>query len=158
VGSKDVDPPSRQKHFYEESRPMSEGMEHFGVSSSQTPNLEAAASEFRSKVEDAANRLSGAAEQFVAMSEGLLAAVEEARQAAERAQQAQRSVEEIKDRMSSDYGNVSSLVRDLQQRIGALATLAQPLPGESKSSESEGQSSEPQPINAGYGNPGESSW
>ena len=136
---------------------MSEGMEQFGTPSSPNQNLQAAASEFRSKVEDAANRLSGAAEQFITMSDSLLAAVEEARQSADRAQQAQRSVEELKDRMASDYGNVSSLVRDLQQRIGALATLAQPLPSESQSSEPE-HHEEPQPINAGYGNPGESSW
>ncbi len=128
---------------------MSEGMEQFGSQTPPTHNLEAAANEFRSKVEDAANRLNGAAEQFVAMSEGLLSAVEEARQAADRAQQAQRSVEELKERMSRDYGSVSDLVRDLQQRIGALATLAQPMPGEPPA---------PQPINAGYNNPGESSW
>jgi chromosome segregation ATPase len=132
-------------------------MEHFGSPTPQAPSLEAAASEFRSKVEDAANRLNGAAEQFVAMSEGLLLAVEEARQAAERAQTAQRSVEEMKDRMARDYGNVSDLVRDLQQRIGALATLAQPMPP-SQQAEPQPLHQEPQPINAGHSNPGESSW
>ena len=70
---------------------MSEGIEQFGSSAPQATNLESAASEFRSKVEDAASRLSGAAEQFVAMSEGLLSAVEEARQAAYRAQAAQNA-------------------------------------------------------------------
>jgi chromosome segregation ATPase len=135
---------------------MTEGMEQYGSHSGQAHSLEAAASEFRSKVEDAASRLSGAAEQFVAMSEGLLAAVEEARQAAERAEAAQRSVEGLKEQMSRDYGNVSDLVRDLQQRIGALATLAQPLPA--TGSEPEPLHPEPQPINSGNNSPGESSW
>jgi len=135
---------------------MSEGMEQYGSQPAQSTSLEAAANEFRSKVEDAASRLSGAAEQFVAMSEGLLAAVEEARQAAERAQTAQRSVESLKEQMARDYGNVSDLVRDLQQRIGALATLAQPMP--SSSPEPQPLHQEPQPINSGYNSPGESSW
>ena len=135
---------------------MSEGMEQFGSPSMPNRSLEAAANEFRSKVEDAANRLSGAAEQFVTMSESLLAAVDEARHAADRAQAAQRSVEELKLNMARDYGNVSELVRDLQQRIGALATLAAPLPSEPPAPQPLHQ--EPQPINAGYANPGESAW
>jgi hypothetical protein len=130
---------------------MSESMDQFGGAG--TPSLEAAAVEFRSKVEDAANRLSGAAEQFVTMSESLLAAVEEARRSSERAQAAQRSVEELRDRMARDYGNVSDLVRDLQQRIGALAVLAAPLPHEAQT-----QQSSSEPSNAGYSNPGESAW
>ena len=135
---------------------MSEGMDQHETLAPQAPNLEAAASEFRTKVEDAANRLNGAAEQFVAMSEGLLAAVEEARQAAYRAQAAQHAVEEMRDRMSRDYGSVSDLVRDLQQRIAALATLGQPMP--SQAHEPQPLRQEPQPINAGYNSPGESSW
>ena len=141
---------------------MSEGMEQFGSPAPTTnQNLEAAASEFRSKVEDAANRLNSAAEQFVSMSEGLLKAVEEARQAANRAEQAQRTVEELKQRMENDYGSVSNLVRDLQQRIGALATLAQPMPvsqPEASQPEHEQPQNQEQPVNSGYGNPGESSW
>ena len=135
---------------------MSEDMEHPESPTPPAPSLEAAASEFRSKVEDAANRLNGAAEQFVAMGEGLMSAVEEARDAANRAVAAQRTVEELKERMARDYGNVSDLVRDLQQRIGALATLAQPLA--SQPAETQPPHQEPQPINAGYSNPGESSW
>ena len=138
---------------------MSEGMEHFGSPTPASNNLEAAASEFRTKVEDAATRLNSAAQQFVAMSDGLVAAVEEARQAAERAQQAQRSVEELKERMTTDYGAVSSLVRDLQQRIGALATLAQPFPaGGEQSPPQPLHQSEPEQGESQYNNPGESSW
>jgi hypothetical protein len=131
-------------------------MEHFGSASQQPPGLEAAASEFRSRVEDAAQRLNGAAEQFIAMSEGLLASVEEARQAAYRAQAAQHAVEDLRDRMARDYGSVSDLVRDLQQRIGALATLAQPMPVEPPAPQPLHQ--EPQALNASHNSPGESSW
>jgi len=91
-------------------------------------SLESAATEFRSKVEDAATRLNGAAEQFVSMSEGFATAISEARKAADRAIAAQRSVEEMRDRLEHDYGVVSALVADLQDRISALATLARPLP------------------------------
>jgi len=132
---------------------MSEGMEPYNSPTAEPQSLEAAASEFRSRVEDAATRLNSAAEQFVAMSDSLLAAVEEARQAAYRAQAAQHAVEDLRDRMARDYGSVSDLVRDMQARIGALATLAQPLPNEQPPAS-------PQPINSGYSSssPGESSW
>lgn len=93
-----------------------------------TVSLESAATEFRTKVEDAATRLNGAAEQFVSMSEGFATAISEARKAADRAVAAQRSVEEMRDRLEHDYGVVSKLVADLQDRISALATLARPLP------------------------------
>ena len=93
-----------------------------------TASLESAATEFRTKVEDAATRLNGAAEQFVSMSEGFATAISEARKAADRAIAAQRSVEEMRDRLEHDYGVVSALVADLQDRISALATLAGPLP------------------------------
>jgi hypothetical protein len=126
-------------------------MEQYGSPPPQPQSLEAAASEFRSRVEDAATRLNSAAEQFVAMSDSLLAAVEEARQAAYRAQAAQHAVEDLRDRMARDYGSVSDLVRDMQMRIGALATLAQPLPNEQPASS--------QPINSGYSSSqGETSW
>jgi len=134
---------------------MSEGMEHFVSPTPLNRSVEAAASEFRTKVEDAASRLNVAAEQFVVMSDGLLAAVEEARQAAEHAEQAQRSVEEMRERMARDYGNVSDLVRDLQERIAALAILGQPMPS---AEEGEPEEREPQPLRAGYGSPGESAW
>ena len=91
-------------------------------------SLESAATEFRTKVEDAATRLNGAAEQFVSMSEGFATAISEARKAADRAMAAQRSVEEMRDRLEQEYGVVSKLVADLQDRISALATLARPLP------------------------------
>jgi prefoldin subunit 5 len=135
---------------------MSEGSGQLGGEMYAGRGLDAAAGEFRRKVEEATGRLNDAAEQFVAISDGLMTAVEEARQAAARAAEAQRSIEEMKERMSRDYGNVSDLVRDLQQRISALATLAQPLP--SVEPPQEPQPPEHQPANAGYGSPGESSW
>ena len=136
---------------------MSEGIEKF-ENHSAAPGLESAAREFRTKVEDAANRLSGAAEQFVTMSEGLLSAVEEARQASERAQAAQNAVEEMRDRLARDYGQVSDLVRDLQERIAALATLGQPLPSSTPSEPQQLHPQEPQAVSSGYNSPGESSW
>ena len=93
-----------------------------------TTSLENAATEFRTKVEDAATRLNGAAEQFVSMSEGFATAIADARRAADRAVAAQRQVEEMRDRLEHDYGVVSKLVADLQDRISALASLARPLP------------------------------
>ena len=93
-----------------------------------TASLENAATAFRTKVEDAATRLNGAAEQFVSMSEGFATAIADARRAADRAVAAQRQVEETRDRLEHDYGVVSKLVADLQDRISALATLARPLP------------------------------
>ena len=136
---------------------MSEALHHFVSPTPSTPGLEAAATEFRAKVEDAAGRLNAAAEQFVAMTDGLLAAVEEARQAAERAEQAQRSVEALKERLARDYGDVSELVRTLQERIAALAILGQPMPAV-HSSDVEPELPEPQPLHAGTANPGESAW
>ena len=99
--------------------------ESTGMQSAQ--GLEMAASEFRRNVQDASQRLSTAAEQFINMSEGLAEAVTNARRAAEQAQAAQAAVESIQAQMQGDYGAVSDLVRELQQRIGALAILAQPL-------------------------------
>ena len=137
---------------------MSEAIAQFSVPFNRS--LEAAAGEFRTKVEDAASRLNAAAEQFVTMSDGLLAAVAEARQAAEKAEQARRSVAELEERMARDYGNVSDLVRDLQQRIAALAVLGQTLPaaGGTPAAGAEPELPEPQPLRSWSGGPGESSW
>ena len=106
---------------------MNENITHF-TPASTSASLENAATEFRTKVEDAATRLNGAAEQFVSMSEGFATAIAEARKAADRAMAAQRQVEEMRDRLEHDYGVVSKLVADLQDRIAALATLARPMP------------------------------
>jgi chromosome segregation ATPase len=140
---------------------MSEAIAQFSVPLNRS--LEAAAGEFRTKVEDAASRLNAAAEQFVTMSDGLLAAAADARQAAEKAEQAQRSVAELEERMARDYGNVSELVRDLQQRIAALAVLGQALPTPATAEpeaepEQETVLPEPQPLRSWSGGPGESSW
>jgi SMC interacting uncharacterized protein involved in chromosome segregation len=98
-----------------------------GQEGQQQQGLQAAASEFRRNVQEATERLNSAAEQFIAVSDGLVSAINEARQAAERAQEAQRAVEAMQQQMARDYGSVSDLVHDLQERIGALATLARPL-------------------------------
>ncbi len=106
---------------------MNENITQF-TPTNPTASLENAATEFRTKVEDAATRLNGAAEQFVSMSEGFATAIADARRAADRAVAAQRQVEEMRERLEHDYGVVSKLVADLQDRISALATLARPLP------------------------------
>jgi hypothetical protein len=120
---------------------MNENITPFTPPSSAS-SLENAASEFRTKVEDAATRLNGAAEQFVSMSEGFATAIDEARKAADRAVASQRAVEEIKDQLEHDYGVVSKLVADLQDRIAALATLARPLAIEQETQPEQ----EPEPI------------
>jgi|SRR5688572_4255128 hypothetical protein len=126
---------------------MNENISPFTPTKS-TASLESAATEFRTKVEDAATRLNGAAEQFVSMSEGFATAISEARKAADRAVAAQRSVEEMRDRLERDYGVVSTLVADLQDRISALATLARPLPAEPQAQEpaTEIAEAKPEPI------------
>ena len=97
--------------------------------------LEASAAEFKRSVEEAASRLSSAAEHFVSMTDGLVSSINEAREAAEKAQAAQNSAQELQQRMERDYGAVSGLVRDLQERISALAVLARPLSVEPQGSE-----------------------
>ena len=62
---------------------MNENITHF-TPANATASLESAATDFRTKVEDAATRLNGAAEQFVSMSEGFATAIAEARKAADR--------------------------------------------------------------------------
>ena len=111
----------------------------------ETPSqgLESAAADFRSSVQDAASRMSSAAEQFITMSDGLNKALEEARAAADRAQAAQFAAEQMQQRLQRDYGAVSDLVRDLQIRIAALATLAQPWGTGQQSQSSE---AEPEPA------------
>lgn len=118
----------------------------YGSSTETQEGLESAAADFRRTVQDAASRMSSAAEQFIAMSEGLAAALEDARAAADRAQAAQRSAEEMQQRLQRDYGAVSDLVRNLQEKIAALATLAQPLNAEQPM-----EMPEPVGAYAGYG-------
>jgi chromosome segregation ATPase len=122
--------------------------------------LEASAAEFKRSVEEAASRLSNAAEQFISMTDGLLSSINDAKQAAEQAQAAQRHAEELQQRMDRDYGSVSSLVRDLQERISALAVLGRPLPGamqagetQSQAGESQGEGHVPQMSTEGEGEP-----
>jgi chromosome segregation ATPase len=86
-----------------------------------------AASEFSKNIQDATGKLVSAAEQFSAMSEGLTKAVAEAKEASARAEEAREAAESVKARMDHDYSNLSGLMRDLQERIGALAVLARPL-------------------------------
>ena len=89
--------------------------------------LEAAAADFRRNIQEASDKLGNAGAQLVAVSQELATAIAEAKQAAEQAREAQRKTEETQQQMQRDYGVVSDLVRDLQERIGALATLARPM-------------------------------
>jgi hypothetical protein len=153
---------------------MPEGQ--YGNETSVGLRLHEAAAEFRRRVEDAASSMNATAEQFVKISADLLSAVEEARQAAElarearmaaaRAEEARRSVEQMKAQLAQEYGNVTELVHDLQQRLGALAILALPLPSvESLEAHQPppqprgpASQSESQPLPARHTNPGESTW
>jgi chromosome segregation ATPase len=96
---------------------------------SSAPDMGAAAAEFRRNVQEASERLSNAGQQLVSLSEGLAKAIGEAKAAAERAEQAHAKTEALQASLQHDYGTVTDLVRDLQERIGALAILARPLPG-----------------------------
>ncbi len=99
--------------------------------------LQAAASTFSQNIQEATTKLAAAAEQFGTMSEGLLAAVEDARSASDRAQAAQRATEETQERLTG-------IMRQLQERLGALASLANAfdMPAESAPSSSETQAPE----------------
>lgn len=113
---------------------MTEGMEE--PTTTYQPNaltqvrqdLETAASEFRRNVQEAALRLSAAADQFSSVTGRLVAATDEVQAAAERAQEAQRAAEAVQSRIEKDYDELSKLLQDLQERIAALAVLARPLP------------------------------
>lgn len=86
-----------------------------------------AASEFSKNIQEATGKLVSAAEQFSTMSEGLTKAVAEAKEASAKADEARLAAEAVKARMDQDYSNLSGLMKDLQERIGALAVLARPL-------------------------------
>lgn len=86
-----------------------------------------AASEFSKNIQEATGKLVSAAEQFSTMSEGLTRAVADAKEASVRAEEARLAAEAVKARMDHDYSNLSGLMKDLQERIGALAVLARPL-------------------------------
>ncbi|HLF76986.1 MAG TPA: hypothetical protein VJB57_05790 [Dehalococcoidia bacterium] len=158
------------------------GQSSYGSSSQgATPEMSAAAAEFRRNVQEASEKLSNAGQQLVSLSEALAKAIAEAQQAAERAEEAQRKAEAVQADMLRDYGAVADLVGDLQERIGALAILARPLPGEpraeppAQSDEAEGEpagmvpdaeafqppvssSPPPAPPSSGYGESGGQSW
>ncbi len=117
--------------------------------------FQAVAGEFGRNVEEAAGKLGGAAQQFVAMTASFLAAGDrleqalaahrrmeteshqaaesaqsaatEARSAAERSEESRRAAEDTLAKIASQYGEMSSLVADLQERIAALAVLARPI-------------------------------
>src|SRR6266545_4378543 len=108
---------SYQPQGYYGSAPQTEAAQRLG----------AAAADFRRNIEEASERLGNAGAQLVSVSQQLATAITEARQAAEQAKEAQRQAEQTQQQMQRDYGAVSGLVRDLQDRISALATLARPL-------------------------------
>ena len=135
------------------------------------PGFQAVAGEFRRNVEEAAGKLGGAAQQFVAMTASFLAAGDrleealeahrrvetesrqaaesaqaaaaEARAAAEQSETAQKAAAEMLAKMDMQYGELTALVSDLQERIAALAVLARPLPREA--------SEATEPVEAGEG-------
>ena len=98
-----------------------------GASDNSHNPLSIAAAGFSKNIQDATANLVAAAQQFSAMSAGLNDAVEEVKAASTRAQQAQAASDAVQAKMERDYGNLNTLIQDLQKRIGALATLARPL-------------------------------
>jgi hypothetical protein len=116
------------------------------------------AGEFSRNLEEAANRLGGAAQHLLSITEVFTAAgdrleqalethrqmetasqsaaqdardaASEARTASDRAHDAQRATEALQTRLESSYNDLTLLIRDLQERIAALAILARPMPVE----------------------------
>jgi paraquat-inducible protein B len=103
--------------------------------------LGSAAAEFSKNVQEATGKLVSAAESFATMSTGLNEAINEVKGAAATAdaalkgaeaakaaaQEATARAESVQANIARDYGNLKTLMNDLQQRIGALAVLARPL-------------------------------
>ncbi len=102
------------------------------VSDEVKDTLGTAASEFSKNIQEATGKLVAAAEQFSTMSIGLNKAVDEVKTASAKAEEAQKSAEAVQARMDRDYSNLSGLMKDLQERIGALAVLARPFASESE--------------------------
>ncbi len=104
------------------------------ASSETRDSLSSAAADFSKNVQEATSKLVNAAESFATMSTGLNEAINEVKSASTKAQEAQKAAEDaksaaeaIQSKIDRDYGNLRSLMGDLQERIGALAVLARPL-------------------------------
>jgi hypothetical protein len=111
------------------------------VSTDVKDTLGSAAAEFSRNVQEATSKLVSAAESFGAMSAGLDNAITEVKSASAKAEtalkgaedakaaaeQAKTAAEAVQANIARDYGNLKSLMSDLQERIGALAVLARPL-------------------------------
>ncbi len=111
------------------------------ASSEARDSLSSAAADFSKNVQEATGKLVNAAESFATMSTGLNEAINEVKSASSKAQDAQKAAENAKSaaeeaksaaeaiqaKIDRDYGNLRSLMGDLQERIGALAVLARPL-------------------------------
>lgn len=97
------------------------------ISNENQSSLGDAASEFARNVQEATGKLVAAGEQFTSMSAGLDRAIAEVKAAASRAEEARNASEAVQMKMERDYANLSGVIRDLQERIGALAVLARPL-------------------------------
>jgi paraquat-inducible protein B len=111
------------------------------VPSEAKDTLGSAAAEFSKNVQEATGRLVNAAETFSTMSSGLNTAVDEVKSASAKAEAALKGAEEAKAaaekaksdaeavqaNIARDYGNLKTLMSDLQERIAALAVLARPL-------------------------------
>jgi hypothetical protein len=89
--------------------------------------LSNAANNFRKSIQEATSHLGSATEQFTAMSAALARSVEDVRTAAAKVHEDREATEAIQARFERDYGNLLSLIVDLQERIGALAVLGRPI-------------------------------
>lgn len=136
-------------------RPRDEGAADAEWPRQALPDL---AADFGRSVQEASGHLGSAAEQFLSMTTRFLAAgsrldlaldahrqieaesqraavaaqtaAAEAAAAAERANAAQSGAEGFQTQVERNYGELTTLVRDLQERIAALAVLSRPLPAE----------------------------
>lgn len=89
--------------------------------------LSSAANSFRKSIQEATSNLVSATDQFTAMSAALARSVEDVKVAAAKAHEDRKATEAIQAKFERDYGNLLSLIVDLQERIGALAVLGRPL-------------------------------
>ncbi len=130
-------------------QPRDEGAADAELPRQALPEL---AADFGRNVQEASGHLGSAAEQFLSMTTKFLeagsrldlaldahrqietesqrAALAAETAAAERAGTAQSGAEGFQTQVEHNYGELTTLVRDLQERIAALAVLSRPLPAE----------------------------
>jgi ABC-type transporter Mla subunit MlaD len=129
-----------------------------GASEALRQRFQETAGEFNRNVAEAAGRLGAAADQLLSITEAFANAgdrlegaleshrqreagsqqaaqdarssADDARAAADSAREALHATEALQGRLEASYADIAILVRDLQERIGALAILARPMPHE----------------------------